>query len=444
LVDQIQLRDTIYALSSGSLPSGVAIIRISGPATRRVVESVAGALPQPREAKLATIRDKTGGDIDRGLVLFFPGPASFTGEDCAELHLHGGRAVVAAALEALSAFDGLRAAEAGEFTKRAFLNGKIDLTGAEALSDLIAADTEAQRRFALANSSDAHSRIYETWRGRLIHARAMIEAELDFADEADVPGSVSSIVWSDMRALHAEITRHSAGYRDAEIIRSGFKIVILGAPNAGKSSLLNALARRDVAIVTEEPGTTRDVLEVAMDIGGMKVLLADTAGIREAAGRVEQIGIERTLMRAEEADLVLLLEDVAAPQPVTYVPLDRPVLRIGNKSDLLPRHEAESIYDCLISARTGEGLDGLLQVVKDLMSDHILPSGEVLPFRERHVALLNEAAEALDRAINSDAEGLELRAEWLRIASDALGRIHGAIDVEDLLDTIFSTFCIGK
>jgi tRNA modification GTPase len=443
-VDQIQLRDTIYALSSGSLPSGVAIIRISGPATRRVVESVAGALPQPREAKLATIRDKTGGDIDRGLVLFFPGPASFTGEDCAELHLHGGRAVVAAALEALSAFDGRRAAEAGEFTKHAFLNGKIDLTGAEALSDLIAADTEAQRRFALANSSDAHRRIYETWRGRLIHARAMIEAELDFADEADVPGSVSSIVWSDMRALHEEITRHSAGYRDAEIIRSGFKIVILGAPNAGKSSLLNALARRDVAIVTEEPGTTRDVLEVAMDIGGMKVLLADTAGIREAAGRVEQIGIERTLMRAEEADLVLLLEDVAAPQPVTYVPLDRPVLRIGNKSDLLPRHEAESIYDCLISARTGEGLDGLLQVVKDLMSDHILPSGEVLPFRERHVALLNEAAEALDRAINSDAEGLELRAEWLRIASDALGRIHGAIDVEDLLDTIFSTFCIGK
>jgi len=402
-----------------------------------------GSIPEPRYAKLTTFRRDDGSILDRGLCLFFPAPASFTGEDCAEFHLHGGRAVVAAALEVLAGFPGFRAAEAGEFTKRAFLNGKVDLTGAEALSDLIAAETEAQRRFALANTGEAHRRLYEGWRQRLIRARAMIEAELDFADEADVPGSIASTVWGDLQGLREEIGLHIAGYRSAEIIREGFRVVLLGAPNAGKSSLLNALARRDVAIVTDEPGTTRDILEVNLDIGGVKVVLADTAGIREAAGRVEAIGIDRSLQRARDADLILLLEDISAPEPFTGVP-DRPTIRVGTKADLLECGGGTAAYDCTLSAKTGEGLDCLLELLRSASETCIPRAGEILPFRSRHLALLNETIEALTLAIGREHEELELRAENLRVASTALGRIHGKIDVEDLLDAIFSTFCIGK
>lgn len=437
------VRDTIFALSSGALPSGVAVVRISGPATRATLELLAGAVPEARRACLAVFRAADGTVLDRGLCFFFPGPASFTGEDCAELHVHGGRAVVAAVLESLAAMPGLRHAEAGEFTKRAFLNGKMDLTGAEALSDLIAADTEAQRRFALSNSSDAHRRLYEGWRRQLIHARAMIEAELDFADEADVPGSVADTVWESVRDLRQAIAAHAAGYRNAEIIREGFQVVILGAPNAGKSSLLNALAQRDVAIVTEEPGTTRDILEVSLDLGGLKVVLADTAGIREGAGRVEAIGIARSLERAHAADLVLLIEDAAAPVPFGGVP-DKPTIRVGSKSDLVTDERVRERYDCLVSARTGDGLNALIERLRDASQGYTDHTGYILPFRTRHVALLNEALEAIDKAIQDESAGLEVRAESLRIASTALGRIHGEIDVEDLLDAIFSTFCIGK
>lgn len=442
MANQMQARETIFALSSGTLPSGVAVVRLSGPDTRQVLEAMTGALPPPRRARLGAIRDQAGALLDRGLCLFFPGPASFTGEDCAELHLHGGRAVVQAVLGALSAFPGLRAAEAGEFTRRAFLNDKLDLTGAEALSDLIAAETEAQRRFALANSDARHRRLYAGWRQTLIHARAMIEAELDFADESDVPGSVAATVWPQVEKLRDDILSHAGAYRDAEIIREGFRVVILGAPNAGKSSLLNALARRDVAIVTDEPGTTRDVLEVHMDIGGMKVILTDTAGIREAQGRVEAIGIERSLQRAEDADLVLLLEDAASPVTFSGLPR-RPVIRVGSKSDLLAGRPPARRYDCLLSTLTGDGLEALTDLLREATSAHMARAGDTLPFRARHVALLQEAAMALEEALRG-SEALELRAEHLRLASDALARISGEIDVDDLLDTIFSTFCIGK
>nr|Q11CN2.1 RecName: Full=tRNA modification GTPase MnmE [Chelativorans sp. BNC1] len=440
--DQIPVRDTIFALSSGSLPSGIAVIRISGADTRAVLERMAGGLSEARFAKLTSIYSAEREVLDRALCLFFPAPASFTGEDCAELHLHGGRAVVAAVLNELAAFPGLRMAEAGEFTKRAFLNGKMNLTEAEALSDLIAAETEAQRRFALVNSSDMRKRLYDGWRRRLIHARAMIEAELDFADESDVPGSAGATVWEDIRRLRQEIVEHASSYRKAEIIRDGFQIVILGAPNAGKSSLLNALARRDVAIVTEEPGTTRDILEVSLDIDGTKVVLADTAGIREAAGRVEALGIERSLRRANEADLVLLLEDVTNPS-TPEVPQGKPVITIGNKADLITDTPAAS-YNCLISAKTGLGLDRLMELISQASAGYSNFAGEILPFRERHVALLGQAADALEAGIDGENIGLELRAECLRLSSLALGRISGEIDVEDLLDAIFSTFCIGK
>ena len=442
MTDQIP-RDTIYALSSGALPSGVAVIRLSGPATRTVIREMAGTLPPPRQAQLRNIKSGTGVLLDRGLVLFFPRPASFTGEDCGELHLHGGRAVVAAVLETLGTFPGLRMAEAGEFTRRAFLNGKIDLPGAEALSDLIAAETEAQRRFALTNTTEAHRKLYDTWRKQLIRARALIEAELDFADESDVPGSVADTVWQEVVMLRDAILAHAATYRDAEIIRNGFQVVIIGAPNAGKSTLLNMLARREVAIVTDEPGTTRDVLEVALDIGGMKVVLADTAGIREAEGRVEAIGIERSLERARKADLVLLLEDMSAPQPVD-APSETRVIRIGTKSDLIPPGAQPRDYDCIISAQTGVGLDRLVGLLRKASEGFSARIGDVLPFRARHVMLLNEAATELGYALGQEGEGLELRAEGLRRAGHALARILGEIDVEHLLDEIFSTFCIGK
>ncbi|WP_274423460.1 tRNA uridine-5-carboxymethylaminomethyl(34) synthesis GTPase MnmE [Chelativorans sp. YIM 93263] len=439
--------ETIFALSSGSLPSGIAVIRLSGPAARTTLESMTGVLPPARQARLSAIRDRSGQLLDRGLCLFFPGSASFTGEDCAELHLHGGRAVVASVLSALSLLPGLRAAEAGEFTKRAFLNGKIDLTGAEALSDLISAETEAQQRFALSNSSGRHRKLYQDWRQSLLNARALIEAELDFADESDVPGSVAQKVWQEVQTLRDAIAAHAAGYRNAEIIRDGMKVVIVGAPNAGKSSLLNALVQREAAIVTDEPGTTRDLVEVALDIGGMKILLTDTAGLRRAEGRVEAIGIERTLERAREADLVLLLEDVHRPVAAPNIP-DVPLLRVGNKADRLgppvERAVGRSEYDCLISAKTGAGLDALMESLRQSSQVHAARAGEILPFRLRHVERLGEAVSALDNALSKESDDLELRAEDLRIASHALGQISGDIDVEDLLDSIFATFCIGK
>lgn len=443
MADQ-SLGDTIFALSSGALPSGVAVVRLSGPGTRRALEVMCGLLPPPRQARLLEMHDGSGELLDRGLCLFFPAPRSFTGEDCVELHLHGGRAVVASVLEALGSLPGLRPAEAGEFTRRAFLNGKIDLTGAEALSDLIAAETAAQRRFAVSNSGDSHRRLYDGWRRQIIEARAMIEAELDFADESDVPESLTEGVSAGISALRDEVLSHARSYRNAEIIREGLQVVILGAPNAGKSSLLNALARRDVAIVTEEPGTTRDVIEVSMDIGGLKIVLADTAGIREAEGRVEAIGIERSLVRAREADLLILLEDLADPLSRRFegVP-DKPTIKVGSKLDLANAAGiAREDLDCLISAKTGQGLDELLELLRRAGTEYIGRAGDVMPFRKRHVALLKEAAQALARALEEPEP--ELRAESLRIASAALGRIIGDVDVEDLLDMIFSTFCIGK
>jgi len=437
------MRATIFALSSGGLPSGVAVVRLSGEGTRQALEEMAGALPVARQAALRGIHNRDGVLLDRGLVLFFPGPHSFTGEDCAELHLHGGRAVVQAVLDALAGFAGFRLAEAGEFTRRAFLNGKFDLTEAEALSDLIAAETEAQRRFALANAETRHRALYDGWRRTLIQARAMIEAELDFSDEEDVPGSVAEQVWNDVTALHRSLRAHAAGYRNAEIIREGYRVVILGAPNAGKSSLLNALAQRDIAIVTDEPGTTRDALETALDIDGAKVILTDTAGIRENPGRVEALGIERAISRAKDADLILVLEDMSAEDTVE-APADAPSLRVGNKADLPAKDRNQRDYDFEISVKSGEGVDALLAELRQRVGDATRNATEVLPFRQRHVQLIEEAARHAQTAIASEDTPLELRAEELRLSADALGRISGSIDVEDLLDTIFSQFCIGK
>lgn len=432
--------DTIFALSSGALPSGVAVIRLSGRHVRAVLGEMAGTVPAPRRAALRRIVDGEGRQLDRGLVLFFEGPASFTGEDCAELHVHGGRAVADAVLSALALKPGLRMAEAGEFTRRAFLNGRIDLTTAEAMADLVAAETEAQRRLALDNVEGGQRVLYAGWRERLVHARAMIEAELDFSDEADVPGSVAAKVWADMARLEREIASHLRSYRAAEIVREGFRVVLLGPPNAGKSSLLNALARRDVAIVTAVPGTTRDLVEVSLDLRGVKVLVTDTAGIRQSADIVERIGVERAMEAASRADLVLLLTDplqgeTAGPVP----PRDIQALRVATKCDL---HRPSDGFDHVVSALSGEGLPDLIDAMTGRAAEAAAHGQGTVPSRIRHKQLLQECRACLERALaGSD---LELQAEEMRLASAALGRITGAVDVEDLLDVIFGEFCIGK
>jgi tRNA modification GTPase len=439
----LMFTDTIFALSSGRLPSGVAVIRLSGPHVRVSLASMLGALPEPRLAKLAAVRAPDGGLIDQGLALFFAAPASFTGEDCAELHLHGGLATVSACLKALSAMSGLRAAEAGEFTRRAFLMGKVDLTEAEGLADLVSAETEAQRLQALANARGGQRLVYEEWRGRLIHARAMIEAEIDFADEGDVPGSVADAIWRDMDALWSEIEQHLSRARGGEIVRSGLDVVILGAPNAGKSSLLNALAARDVSIVTEDAGTTRDLVEVRLDIGGFRVNLVDTAGIREGAGRIESLGIAKALDRSAECDLVLLVEDVSTPGASMPPPSSIPVLRVGLKADLVGQTEPHS-YDVLVSALAGSGIVDLCALIGKFAAEARGNIAEAIPVHLRQVEWLRSCQLHLNRAIDSRETALELRAEDLRLAGESLGRLTGGIDVEDLLDVVFSQFCIGK
>lgn len=432
------MTDTIFALSSGRLPAGIAVVRVSGPQAGVALERLAGGIPKPRLASLRTIRDLGDSIIDHALVLWFPGPKSETGEDCAELQLHGGRAVVAKMLDTLGALPGCRLAEPGEFIRRAFLNGKLDLVQVEALGDLVNAETEAQRRFAIENSSEAQSRLYGDWRRRLLHARAMIEAELDFADEGDVPGSVSEQVWSDIAGLIVEMRGHADGFAKSEIIRDGFRVVLAGAPNTGKSSLLNALAKRDVAIVSDEPGTTRDVIEVALDLGGVKVVVSDTAGLRDGATGVEAIGIGRTRDRIASAHLVLSLDEEGL-QEASGTTGD--AILIANKADLGGPVPNDAILS--VSAKTGEGIDTLVAVLKEMALGATSDLVEVLPSRARHVALLGDAVGQLSGAVDGPSD-LELRAESLRLAERSVGKMVGAVDSEELLGAIFSNFCVGK
>jgi tRNA modification GTPase len=438
---------SIYALSSGHGKAGVAVIRISGPQTGIVLHAMTGGTGEPRVARLrAILNPETGDVLDRGLVLWFPGPRSFTGEDMAELHIHGGRAVLGGVLGALGRLPDLRMAEPGEFTRRAFENGKLDLTAAEGLADIIDAETEAQRRQALRQADGALRALYEGWRERLIAASAALEAELDFADEADVPESVAEAARPAVQALATAIAAHLRDARSGEILRDGFHVVIAGPPNAGKSSLLNALARRDAAIVSAEAGTTRDVIEVRLDLGGYPVVLMDTAGIREAGGEIEREGIRRTLDRMRKADLVLWVEDASAPSggPSSDVAglEERPAIRLLNKIDLAGQSPAGDAIP--ISAKTGMGLDRLLAELLGQVSSRIGTLEGATITRARHREGLEHARAALDDFLLGDPAALELRAEDLRSAATALGRLTGRVDVEDILDKIFADFCIGK
>ncbi len=433
--------DTIFALSSGGLPSGVAVVRISGPQCAGVVHLVAGDLPPARKASLRSIRDRNGLLLDQALVIFFPGPASFTGEDAAELHVHGGRATVRAVLDALGAIPGLRSADAGEFSRRAFHNGKLDLVEIEGLADIVAAQTEMQRRLALEHASGGLSKLYTAWAERLTHARAMIEAELDFADEDDIPGAIGDTVRSDLEDLAASIHEHLRGSRTAEIIRDGLTVVITGSPNVGKSSLLNYLAKREVAIVTDIPGTTRDIVSVDLDLDGFAVRLIDTAGIRDTAELVEREGIRRAKAAVETADLVLHLvgpEEAIPPAEGAHAR----TIRVFTKLDMaVPRGREEG--EIAISTRTGAGIDTLLACLKSRLPDLTDASAFAIPSRDRHNETLKAAVEAVERALLIRGD-LELQAEWLRVAATEIGRITGRVDVENLLNVIFSEFCIGK
>lgn len=435
--------DTIFALSSGAPPSGVAVVRVSGSQTRSILQAMIGEVPLPRIARYRTIRNRNGLPIDAGLILFFAGPASFTGEDSAEFQVHGSKAVVSALSRELTTFPDTRPAMEGEFSRRAFENGKLDLVEVEGLADLIAAETEMQRRLAQEQSSGGLSRLYDSWAERITRSRALIEAELDFPDEEDVPGSVSDQVWTLLRELRSEMKEHLARAQMGEIVREGFKVVIAGAPNAGKSSLMNWFAQRDVAIVTDIAGTTRDVLHVDINLEGYLVKLYDTAGLRETSDIVEREGIKRAQVALDNADLVLFLEDMGSSAAVDAADLERASSHVivGTKRDL---YSPRSPFDLSISTVTGEGLPELRDFVVSSLKRNFEGFSLSIPTRERHKDALSKCLAALSLAIEQSDLSLEIRAESLRLAGDHLGRITGRIDVEDLLGVIFSEFCIGK
>ncbi|OYY84075.1 MAG: tRNA uridine-5-carboxymethylaminomethyl(34) synthesis GTPase MnmE [Azorhizobium sp. 39-67-5] len=437
--------DTIFALSSGRLPSGVALVRISGPAARTAALALTGAVPPARHATYAVLRAPgTEEALDRGLILFFEGPRSATGEDLLELHLHGGRAVVAAVLSTLSGLDGFRPAQPGEFTRRAHANGKMDLAEVEGLGDLIAAESEAQRRQALAQASGVLSRRVAGWRARLIRALALVEATIDFSDEDDVPEDLTGPALLETGLLREELAAALADSARGEMVRDGLSIAIAGPPNAGKSTLLNRLAGREAAIVSHRPGTTRDVLEVHLELAGQAVTLIDTAGLRETDDEVEAEGIRRARARAASADLVLWLSEEGAPPP----PELAHALAVRTKADRAEPGPGED-ERLAISAATGQGLDELIALIEVRAAE--LGGGEpALITRERQRLALRDAVAHLDFALQRAGRGgadllaEDLLAEDLRLAARALDALVGRVDIEDVLDALFRTFCIGK
>ena len=413
----------------------MAVLRISGPATSELLDGLCGR-PAPRFASLRRLRH-AGVVLDQALVLWFPGLASYTGEDSAELHLHGGPAVVAAVADALVAL-GARPAEPGEFTRRAFLHGRLDLTAAEGIADLIDAETEAQRRQALRQAEGGLAARHKAWAGRLARLLARQEAFIEFEDE-DLPAGLDNAVARDAAALRDELAAEIAGAARGEALRQGLRIAILGAPNAGKSSLLNALAGREAAIVSPQPGTTRDVVEARMVLAGVPVVLADTAGLRETGDAIEAEGVRRARAQGAMAELVLAVFAAdAVPDAETLALVEAGALAVVNKADLA----APPLTGWVVSARTGAGMDGLRAALAEAVQARAGLTETAGLTRPRHRAALADAVAALDTL--PEAALPELRAEALRAALRALGRLTGAVGVEAILDLVFSEFCIGK
>jgi tRNA modification GTPase len=477
-------RPTIFSLSSGRPPAAIAVVRISGARAGDALKSLIGKIPAPRHGTLARVCDPRSGEIiDEALALWFPAPHSETGEDTAELQLHGGRAVIAAVLDALSHIGGLKPAQAGEFTRRAFEKGKLDLTAVEGLADLVSAETESQRRQAFRQMKGLLGGRAETWRQRLIQALALVEAAIDFSDEGDVPDNLIAPALTIARELEGEIASALADDGRGERLRNGLVVAIAGPPNAGKSTLLNRLARREAAIVSPYAGTTRDVIEVHLDLGGWPVTLLDTAGIRETSDPVELEGVRRARDRAAAADLVLWLVDASDMAPFSEKPPSAAKMwLIRNKIDLLSVSDntTESTRQFIpnseplsrsnkplksmvkkgstssneqefntndpefnLSATSGEGFDRLLDRLAAYAESFLAGAEQAVVTRARHRFALEEVLAALRRVLPGGLAE-DLLAEELRIAAWALGRLTGRVDVEDILDVIFRDFCIGK
>jgi tRNA modification GTPase len=439
----VTIQDTIVALSSGAPPSGVAVIRISGPATAALLASLGVAVPAPRRLTLS-ILTIVGAPVDTGLVAWFPGPSSFTGEDCAELQVHGSAAVVRALLRHLAAQPDTRLATAGEFTRRAFENGKLDLAEAQGLGDLIVAETENQRALAYARMEGGLTRKIESWRTRLLDLRAEIEARLDFSDEGDI-GALPATFGDELIRLGADIGAALLTRAQGRILRTGFRVVLAGPPNAGKSSLLNALSQSDAAIVSDEPGTTRDLKEIPLDLQGQLVLLIDSAGLRETQSKAEAIGVERAREAISAADLVLWLDapDVPRQEPPDFATEEGagrpPVVQIGTKADI---GTVEGV-EMSVSAETGDGIAALLNMILDASGGRGVRAADILVSHEQDRDALQAAGLAIDDA-HDHLERPELAAEDLRRASQALERLLGRMDAEAVLDRLFLGFCIGK
>ena len=441
------MAETIVALASGVGSAGIAVIRLSGSSVRFGLETIAGDVPQPRRAVLRRLRDPESREVlDDALVLFFPGPASFTGEDVAELQVHGGRAIVSGVIAALTALPGFRLAERGEFTRRAVANGRMDLTSAEGIASLVEAETSSQRRQALRQAGGALEREAARWRQRLAALLALMEAEIDFPDEEDVPALFQS-VRSGAEALRTEIEAALRGARSGERLREGAVMVIAGPPNAGKSTLLNTLARRDVAIVSPIAGTTRDTLEVHLDLGGYPVTLIDTAGLRETVDVIESIGVERARASLERADLVIWLEadDARADPPALSAPLLRVLTKQDDSQSPSLQGPFPTGFELGLSARSGAGMPVLLERLEQAAREALEGGETALVTRERHRRELETVVVHLATVQAADeATPVEFVAEDLRLAVRAIGRLTGRVDIDEIYDVIFREFCIGK
>lgn len=435
------MKNTIFAPATAAGKAGVAIVRVSGPNASAVLERMGVRTPvEPRKAVFAKLKKADGTPIDDAVVLYFKAPNSFTGEDVVELQTHGGRAVLSSVLSELSLIDGFRPADRGEFTRRAVENGKMDLTAAEGLADLVDAETEQQRKQALRQMNGDLGRLYDGWREELVRLLAWSEAYIDFPEE-EIPADVSEKIRGKITKLKAAVDNHLQNGRRGERLRDGFQIAIVGAPNAGKSSLMNRLADRDVAIVSSTAGTTRDVIEVRMDINGYPVVIADTAGLRQTDEEIEAEGVRRAKKRAKEADLILAVYDASAPAEdvETRAFQGDNVLKVMNKKDKVSDCSGEGIW---ISAKTGEGTDALLDRISVFVEKALALHEEPSLTRVRHRQSLEECRDYLERSLSAPES--ELAAEDLRLAMRALGKITGAVRVEELLDIIFKDFCIGK